>query len=122
TTRAWRRCTTDAGARAAAGSPRGGDVLHRFRRAVRTGRAGGNGGAGSGPAAALRHAPVLQRSRNTADRRDRLDAARRGRLLPVGEARVRPGLGVLERLALLGLLADRHGDLPGAVPAVSALL
>ena len=39
---------------------------------------------------------------------------RRG-LLPVGETRVRPVLGVLERLALVGLLGPRHGRLPGAV-------
>src|SRR2546421_7346640 len=51
-----------------------------------------------------------------------VDAPRRGRLLPVGEACLRALLGILERLALLGLLADRHGDLPGAVPPVLAVL
>src|SRR2546426_785783 len=50
------------------------------------------------------------------------DAARRGRLLPVGEAGVRPLLGILERLALLDLFAPRHGDLPGAVHSVPAVL
>src|SRR2546422_7873967 len=35
---------------------------------------------------------------------------------------VRPLLGVLERLALLDLFAARHGDLPGAVHSVPALL
>src|SRR5207253_7390462 len=51
-----------------------------------------------------------------------LDAARRGWLLPVGQAGVRPLLGVLERLALLDLFAARHGDLPGAVHSVPAVL
>src|SRR5260370_1366869 len=118
----WRRCRTDGAGRGGAGSHGGGDVLHRFGRAVRTGRAGGDGRAGRGPAAALCHAAAVQRSRDIVDRRARLDVARRGRLLPVGEARIRTGLGVLERVALLGLLADRHGDLPGVVPAVSAFL
>src|SRR5205807_4532143 len=42
--------------------------------------------------------------------------------LPVGEARVRALLGFLERLAVLGLLADRYGDLSGVVPAVLTVL
>src|SRR2546426_5451828 len=103
-------------------APRGGDVFPRVRRAVRLGRVGGLGGPRRRAAAAGRDAPCLQYSRNAAHRRAGLDAARRGWLLPVGQAGVRPLLGVLEWLALLDLFAARHGDLPGAVHSVPAVL
>src|SRR5207253_6117093 len=101
---------------------RGGDVLHRVGRAVRFGGAGRLGGPRGRVVATGRDATRLQYSRNAAHRRAGLDAARRGWLLPVGETGVRPLLGVLERLALLDLFAARHGDLPGAVHSVPAVL
>src|SRR5256886_17142229 len=90
--------------------------------AVRLGGAGRLGRARRCSAAARRYAAALQRARNTARGRARLDASGRGRLLPVGEAGVRSVLGLLERLALMDLFAARHGDLSGAPDPVSRLL
>src|SRR5260370_12300435 len=80
------------------------------------------GRSGGGGASAARHAALVQRPRGAPDRRAGIDAAGRGRLLPVGQAGVRPVLGVLERLALLGLLAYGHGDLTGPADPVPAVL
>src|SRR5205085_7094086 len=95
-------------------APGRGDVLHRIGWAVRLGGARRLGRAGRRAAAARGHAAALQRSRDAARGRAGVDAPGRGRLLPVGEAGVRPVLGLLERLAVVELLAARHGDLPGA--------
>src|SRR2546425_403571 len=121
-TGACRRGAPAPPSRAGARAPRGGDVLHRLRRAVRVGGFGRLGGSRGRGLVARPHAAHLQHPRDTAHRGARAHAPRRRRLLPVGEARLRTFLGLLERVALLGLLADRHGELSRPVPAIFAVL
>src|SRR5262249_17524278 len=48
--------------------------------------------------------------------------AGRRRLLSLGRSRIRAVLGLSEWLAHVGVFAGRHGDLPGAVQSIFAVL
>ena len=102
--------------------PRFYPVFLHIRRAVHNRNADPFCGAWSRPANFAVGSPDLVRARSAHRRRARQHDARRRWLLSLGRPRVRPILGVSKRLADLGVLAGRRGDLSGAVQSVFALL
>src|SRR3982750_1436737 len=101
-------------------SPPGGASTPRRRLPPR--EAGARSWAGAGTAHSAPRAAGVLGSRGAHRRGAREHAAARGRILPLGAARVRAILGLSERLAHVDVLARRHGDLPGAVQPVSGVL
>src|SRR3954468_16400268 len=97
-------------------------VLQHLRRRLHHRDAGAEGRAGARAAHSAPRAVGVLDSRGAHRRGAREHAAARGRILPLGAARVRAVLGLSARLDLVDVIARPYGDLPAAVQPVSGVL